>query len=96
MKFDEAFKNYSEKVQQHHKRFPKMLIGRKIVDLEYGPDADGDPELYYFVLDNGIKIGIARVFEDGKVIEEDRTRRYADGAILRFQFLNWPMVKNKE
>ena len=49
-----------------------MLIGRKIVDLEYGLDADGDSELYYLVLDNGIKIGIARVYEDGKVIEEDR------------------------
>ncbi|GAH66192.1 unnamed protein product, partial [marine sediment metagenome] len=32
MKFDEAFKNYPQKVQQHHKRFPRMLFGRKIVD----------------------------------------------------------------
>lgn len=93
MKFDKAFKNYPQKVQQHHKRFPKRLIGRKIVDLEYGPDADGDPQLYYFILDDGIKIGIAQVYEDGRVIEEDRTKRYPDGAILRFQFLNW---QNKE
>ena len=89
MNHEEAFKNYSEKVKKHHNRFPKRLIGRKIVDLEYGPDADGDPELYYFILDDGIKIGIARVYEDGKVTEEDRTKRYPDGAILRFQFLNW-------
>lgn len=90
MKFEEAFKDYPPKVREYNEKFPKKLIGRKIVDLEYGLDADGDPELYYFVLDDGIKIGLARVYEDGKVIEEDRTRRYPNGAILRFQFLNWP------
>jgi len=55
MKFDEAFKNYPQKVQQNNKKFSKRLIGKKIVDLEYGPDADGDPELYYFILDDGMK-----------------------------------------
>lgn len=95
MNNEEAFKNYPLKVQKYHKKFPKRLIGRIIVDLEYGLDADGDPQLYYFVLDDGIKIGIARVFEDGKVIEEDRTKRYPDGAILRFQFLNWHRRKLK-
>lgn len=88
MKFNEAFKNYSPKVRQNNEKFLKMLIGRKIVDLEYGPDADGDPELYCFILDDGMKIGIARVYENGRVEEEDRTKRYPDGAILRFQFLN--------
>lgn len=68
----------------------KKLIGRRIVSLEYGPDADGDQELYYLVLDGGIKVGIARVSEDGIVVEEDRTKRYLDGTILRFQFKNWP------
>ena len=96
MNHKEAFKNYPQKVKQYHKRFKKMLIDRKIVDLEYGLDADGDPELYYFVLDNDIKIGIARVYEDGKVIEEDRTKRYPDGAILRFQFLDWPIEKENK
>jgi len=89
LKFEEAFKSYSEKVKQYNKKFPKRLLGRKIVDLEYGPDADGDPQLYYLVLDDGIKIGIARVYKDGRVEEEDRTKYYPDGAILRFQFLNW-------
>jgi len=84
MKFDEAFKNYS-----FNKKIFKRLVGRKIVDLEYGPDADGDPQIYHFILDGNSKIGIARVYKDGKTIEEDRTRRYADGAVLRFQFLNW-------
>lgn len=72
----------------------KKLIGRRIVGLETGPDADGDQQLYYLTLDGGIKIGIARVRSDGVVMKEDRTKRYPDGTILRFQFLNWP--KNDE
>lgn len=95
VKFKEAFKKYPDKVRLYNKIFPKMLIGREIVDLEYGPDADGDSQLYYLVLDNGIKIGIARVYndpqEDGSIVKElDRTERYSDGSILRFQFHNWP------
>jgi len=90
LKFEEAFKNYSKKAQRYNKEIVEGLIGRKIVDVEYGPDADGDPEIYYFILDNNVKIGIARVYEDGKVVEENRIKRYPDGAILRFQFLNWP------
>lgn len=91
MKFDEAFKDYPKKVRQYNEKFPKMLIGRKIVDLEYGPDADGDPQLYYIILDNGIKIGMARVYNEEPIVKElDRTERYSDGSILRFQFLNWP------
>lgn len=93
MKVNEAFKNYSLKAQQYHKKFAESLVGRKVVDLDYGSDADGDPEIYYLVLDNGGKIGIARVYEDGKVTEEDRTKRYPDGAILRFQFLDWPVIE---
>lgn len=97
MNFEEAFKNYSKKAQQYNEKFPKMLIGRKIIDLEYGPDADGDPEIYYFVLDNGIKIGMARVYNEEPIVKElDRTERYPDGSILRFQFLNWPMIKNEK
>ncbi len=90
MKFDEAFKDCSKVVQSRDKKFQKRLIGRKIVDIEYGLDADEDPEIYHLILDDGTKISIARVFPDGKIVEEERTRRYADGAILRFLFLNWP------
>jgi len=95
VKFKEAFEKYPHKVRVYNKIFPKMLIGRQIVDLEYGPDADNDSQLYYIVLDNGIKIGIARVYndpqEDGSIVKElDRTERYSDGSILRFQFHNWP------
>jgi hypothetical protein len=89
-KFEEAFKDRREEIKIYAKKCPDMLIGRKIVDLEYGPDANGDPELYYFVLDNGIKIGLARVFVGGKVKELDRKERYSDGTIIRFQFHNWP------
>lgn len=75
----------------------KKLIGRKIVQMEYGPDADGDQQLYYLVLEGGIKIGIARVHSaSGRIEAEDRTKRYPDGTILRFQFLNWPNEKGGE
>ena len=89
MKFNEAFKDCPKVVQSRNKKFQERLIGRKIVDIEYGLDADEDPEIYRLILDNGVKISIARVFPDGKIAEEERTRRYADGAILRFLFLNW-------
>ena len=100
MNFEEAFKNYNEKVLKYNRKFPKMLIKREIVDLEYGLDADGDPQLYYIVLDNGIKIGMARVYnepqENGSIVKElDRTERYDDGSIIRFQFHNWP-IEEKE
>ena len=88
MRFNETFKSCSKII--------KRLIGRTIVDLEYGPDADGDPQIYYLILDNNSKIGIARVHKDGKITEEDRTKRYPDGAILRFQFLNWDIGKEGE
>lgn len=73
----------------------RKLIGRKIVALDYGPDADGDQQLYYIILESGTKIGIARVRSDGVICEEDRKKRYLDGTILRFQFLNWPIKKNR-
>ena len=97
--FKEAFKRYPPKVKIYNKKFPDMLVGRKIVDLEYGPDADGDSQLYYIVLDNGIKIGMARVYnqplEDGSIVKElDRTERYSDDSIIRFQFCNWPLKNN--
>lgn len=95
MKFEKAFKNYSEKAKNYNRTFPKVLTGRKIMDLEYGLDIDGDPEIYYIVLDNGIKIGMARVYENGSVKELDRTERYKDGSIIRFQFHNWPLEKLK-
>ncbi len=100
MNFEEAFKNYNEKVLKYNRKFPKMLIKREIVDLEYGLDADGDPQLYYIVLDNGIKIGMTRVYnepqENGSIVKElDRTERYDDGSIIRFQFHNWP-IEEKE
>ncbi len=89
---EDAFKRYDEKVRQYSKKFPEMLIGRKIVDLRYGPDADGDSQLYYIVLDNGIKIGMARVYNDRDpcVEELDRKERYPDGSIIRFQYHDWP------
>jgi len=95
MSFKEAFKKYPSKVRTYNKIFPEMLIGREIVGLEYGPDADDDSQLYYMLLDNGIKIGMARVYneplEDGNIVKElDRTERYSDGSIIRFQFHNWP------
>lgn len=101
MNFEEAFKKYPDKVRTYHKIFPKTLIGREIVDLEYGLDADGDSQLYYMVLDNGIKIGMARVYneplEDGSIVKElDRTERYSDGSIIRFQFHNWPKEEKEK
>ncbi len=93
--FQEAYKDRGEEMVLYASKLPKMIIGRQIVDVEYGPDADGDPHLYYLVLDNGIKIGIARVFcNDEVTVEElDRTERYADNSIIRFQFHNWPRKK---
>ena len=93
--FEEAFKYRSEEIIKYAKNAPDILIGRKIVDLEYGLDADGDPEVYYIVLDNGTKIGMARVFDGGtarkgSVKELDRKERYSDGSIIRFQFHDWP------
>lgn len=101
MNFEEAFKKYPAKVRAYNKIFPEMLIGREIAGLEYGPDADDDSQLYYLVLDNGIKIGMARVYnepqENGSIVKElDRTERYSDGSIIRFQFHNWPKKEDKE
>jgi len=90
MNFEEAYKDLSEDVKKYGRMFLNVLKGREIVDFEYGPDADGDPHLYYMVLDNGIKIGMARVFPDGKVVELDRKEKYSDGSIIRFQFHKWP------
>lgn len=94
---EEAYKKYNDKVRQYNKKFPEMLIGRRIVDLRYGLDADGDSQLYYIVLDNGIKIGMARVYNDRDpcVEELDRKERYSDGSIIRFQFHDWP-INEKE
>ena len=65
----------------------KKLVGRKITGLQYGPDADGDAQLYYIVLEDKIKIGIGRVDSaSGRIEAEDRTKRFPDGTILRFYF----------
>jgi len=96
MSFEEVFKGYPEKVIKYNKIFPKYLIGAKIIDLKYGPDADGDPQLYYIILDNGIKIGMARVYNEGPPVKElDRTERYPDGSIIRFQFHDWPDLEKE-
>lgn len=94
--FKEAFKDYDEKVINFVKIFPEVLIGSKIVELRYGRDADDDAELYYIVLDNGIKIGLARVYPNGDVKELDRTEKYDDESIIRFQFHDWPGEKKKK
>lgn len=101
MSFEEAFKDYDENVLKYNRKFPEMLVGREIVDLEYGLDADGDSQLYYIVLDNGIKIGMARVYnepqENGSIVKElDRTERYDDGSIIRFYFSDWPMEEKEK
>ena len=88
MKVEEAFKNYSKKIQKGHEEVVRELVG-----------IEGDPQVYYFILDNGVKIGIAKVYlesdEEGnaKVEEENRQKCYRDEGgkyILRFQFLDWP------
>jgi len=91
MSFEKAFKKYSLKAREYSRQFPEVLTGLKITNLEYGLDADGDPQIYYFVLDNGTKIGLARVYENGAVKELDRTERYKDGSIIRFEFHNWEL-----
>jgi len=97
MKFNETFKNYPKKDQQYHKKVVKSLIGKKIVDLEYGPDVEGDPQIYKILLDGNSKIGIAKVYlepdnqKNAVVEEEDRKKYYIDKKgkyILRFQFFN--------
>ena len=91
MNFEEAYKGRSEEVKKYGRMFFDVLRGQEIVDLEYGPDADGDSQLYYLVLKSGIKIGMARVFPNGDVAELDRTEKYSDDSIIRFQFHFWPM-----
>ena len=108
MNFTEAFKNYPKEVQEYHHKLRQNFLGQKIVDVEYGPDCEGDPQIYYFILENGIKIGIARVYlepdNEGNAVveEEDREKYYIDSGrrkgryILRFQFHNWPKEKGDE
>ena len=89
-KFKEAFKKYSEVIRNFNEGLDKKIVGSKITELWYGEDADGDAQLYYIVLDNGIKIGMARVYPDGNVKELDRAEKYDDESIIRFQFHDWP------
>ena len=95
MNFEEAFSRYSQKVRDYYKKLNQIFLDQKIIDAEYGPDCEGDPQIYYFVLENGVKIGIAKVYlePDGEgntvVEEEDRKKYYIDEKgkyILRFQF----------
>ena len=66
----------------------KDILGLKISGFESGVDADGDLHIYYIRLENGTKIGIAKVFEDGRIIPVDRAERFKDGSILRFHFIS--------
>jgi len=101
MKFEEAFSKYPPEVKSYYERLNKLFLGQRIVDVEYGPDCEGDPQIYYFILENGIKIGIAKVYlepdDKGNAIveEEDRQKFYIDEKgkyILKFQFHNCPVL----
>lgn len=87
---EEAFRNFPEKEQNQARKIARQLLGFSIIDLEFGPDPDGKPTIYYFILSNGIKIGIAKICKDGKITKIDRTKKFPDGSILKFNFLNWP------
>lgn len=88
--FEEAFKELPKKVIDYNSIFPPKLIGATITDLQYGPDHDGDPCLYYIVLDNGIKIGIAILDEKCNVDELDHQKLLPNDKFIRFQFHDWP------
>lgn len=87
---EEAFKDYPEKEQNQARKIARHLLGFPIIDLEFGPDPDGKPTIYYLVLNNGIKIGIAKVCKDGKITTIDRTKKFSDGSVLKFNFFPWP------
>jgi len=86
---EEAFKGFPIDEQNQARKIARQLLGFSIIDLEFGPDPDGKPTIYYFVLNNGIKIGIANVCKDGKITKVDRDKKFPDGSLLKFNFL-WP------
>ena len=87
---EEAFSGYPEKEQNQARSIARQLLGFPIIDLEFGPDPNGKPTIYYLVLNNGIKIGIAKVCKDGKITKIDRDKKFPDGSILKFNFFPWP------
>jgi len=64
----------------------KEIIGKRIAGFTFGKDEKKDDHIYYIVLENGIKIGIARV-KDGKEIAVDRGEVLEDGTRLLFRFI---------
>ena len=87
---EEAFKDYPEKKQTQAREIARQLLGFPIIDLEFGLDPDGKPTIYYFILNNGIKIGIAKTGKDGKTVKVDRHKKLPDGSVLKFSFSPWP------
>lgn len=87
---EDAFRNRSDEEQNQARKIARHLLGFPIIDLEFGPDPDGKPTIYYLVLNNGIKIGIAKVCKDGKVATIDRSKKFPDGSMLKFNFFPWP------
>ena len=87
---EEAFKDYPIEEKNQARNIARQLLGFPIVDLEFGPDPDGKPTIYYFVLNNGIKIGMAKTCKDGKITNIDRSKKFPDGSVLKFNFSPWP------
>ena len=87
---EEAFRGYPEKEQNQARKIARHLLGFPIIDLEFGPDPDGRPTIYNFVLNNGIKIGIAKSCKDGEITQVDRSKKFPDGSVLKFNFFPWP------
>ncbi len=87
---EDAFSGYPDKEQTQARKIARHLLGFPIIDLEFGPDPNGNPTIYYIVLSNGIKIGIAKVDKDGKSTKADRDKKFSDGSMLKFNFFPWP------
>ena len=87
---EDAYRERSDEEQTQARKIARHLLGFPIVDLEFGPDPNGNPTIYYIVLSNGIKIGIAKVCKDGKITKVDRDKKFPDGSVLKFNFWPWP------
>ena len=87
---EDAFRDRPDEEQNQVRKLARHLLGFPIIDLEFGPDPDNKPTLYYLVLNNGVKIGIAKVDKDGKVTQADRDKKFPDGSTLKFNFFPWP------